>query len=62
MNLFQTIPMIGVNNGVWPSALALSKGVPEYLTINGVSARLLKGQDNQPLKGLDGQYLYGRTA
>lgn len=37
-------------------------GVPEFLVIDGVNARLLKGRDNQPLQGRDGQYLYGRAA
>lgn len=36
------------------------KGVPEYLVINGVLARLLKGFDGQPLLGRDGQFLYGK--
>lgn len=37
-------------------------GVPEYMTIDGVLAHLLKGNDNQPIQGRDGQYLYGRAS
>lgn len=40
--------------------LASIKGVPEYLLINGILARLLIGRDGQPLMGRDGQYLYGK--
>ncbi len=48
--------------GLSLGAANLNAGVPEYLTINGVVARLLKGRDNQPLMGRDGQYLYGKVA
>lgn len=40
---------------------ALIKGVAEYIAVNGVLLRLLTGYDDQPLKGYDGQYLYGRA-
>ena len=44
----------------WPLRIAtLSKGVPAYLSINGLRCVLLVGADNQPLRGADGQYLYG---
>ena len=47
----------------WSVRIAtLSKGggvVPEYIVINGVRGQLLLGIDRQPLKGADGQYLYG---
>jgi len=52
-------PALGIGGG---NALTLAAGVPEYLTIDGVLARLLKGRDEQPLKGRDGQYLYGVAA
>ena len=45
-----------------PAALrphAPDKGVPAYLSINGLRCVLLVGADNQPLRGADGQYLYG---
>lgn len=41
--------------------LAPIQGVGEYMTINGVLARLLVGRDGQALRGRDGQYLYGRV-
>mgnify|MGYP000852423538 len=41
--------------------VTLSQGVGEYMTINGVLARLLVGRDGQALRGRDGQYLYGRV-
>lgn len=44
------------------ATVARSKGVAEYLIIDGVLARLLIGADSQPLQGADGQYLYGRIA
>lgn len=37
-------------------------GVPDFITIDGILAQLLLGQDGQPLTGQDGQYLYGRAA
>ena len=44
----------------WPVRIAtLSKGVPAYLTIDGVLCRLLLGADGSPLQGADGQNLYG---
>jgi len=51
--------MIGL--AISPCNTALLAGVPEYLTIDGILARLLIGADNQPLQGADGQYLYGRA-
>lgn len=44
------------------SALSKGGGVPEFITVNGVLAQLLIGQDSRPLQGGDGQYLYGRVA
>ena len=44
----------------WPLRIAaLSKGVPSYLTINGVLCILLIGADGYALQGADGVYLYG---
>ena len=42
-----------------PFSDTLGKGVPAYAVIDGVLGHLLLGYDNQPLKGFDGQYLYG---
>ena len=44
------------------STVSINSVTPEYLMIDGIRARLLKGMDEQPLKGVDGQYLYGRAA
>lgn len=35
------------------------KGVPAYLTIDGVLCVLLLGADGYALQGADGAYLYG---
>ena len=44
----------------WPLRIAtLSKGVPAYLTIDGVLCQLLLGADGYALQGADGAYLYG---
>ena len=44
----------------WPLRIAtLSKGVPAYLTIDGVRCVLLLGTDGYALQGADGAYLYG---
>lgn len=53
--------MLGLSLAMTLGNPTLNAGVPEYLTINGVLARLLKGRDNQPLMGRDGQYLYGKV-
>ena len=44
----------------WSVRIAtLNKGVPDYLTIDGVLCILLLGADGQALQGDDGQHLYG---
>ena len=44
----------------WPLRIAaLNKGVPAYLTIDGVLCVLLLGADGYALQGADGAYLYG---
>ena len=40
-------------------ALTRNKGVPAYLTIDGVLCQLLLGADGYALQGADGAYLYG---
>ena len=53
--------MVGFGFSIPRVALTPNKGVPEYMTINGVLARLLIGRDGLPLMSRDGQYLYGRV-
>lgn len=52
--------MIGFGFGI-SGVAARSKGVPEYIMVDGVVYQLLTGADGVPLTGLDGQYLYGRV-
>jgi len=55
------VPGFGMTRGL-SGPLSPTKGVPEYLIVNGLVYERLTGADGQFLTGSDGRPLYGRTA